>query len=290
MKVTNIKKWIIEFGTQEQGERVIEINTIYNENCLETLSKMDDMQGFDVVITSPPYNTNVKANGKRNTQNVNVKEGQYTYARYDGYDDSISNEEYCKFISDLFSLLKKKMKKNGCILWNASYGNENADALFLALTAIINHGFSIADVICWKKTNALPNTSSSNKATRICEFVYVICRKNEIITFNSNKKESSQRATGQKMYTPFYNFIEAKNNDGSNPYNKATYSTDFVKSLINLYVKQGGVVYDPFMGTGTTAVACCNYGIDFIGSELSENQTKYALGRIKEARMQLSLF
>ena len=42
----------------------MEINTIYNENCLETLSKMDDMQGFDVVITSPPYNTNVKANGE----------------------------------------------------------------------------------------------------------------------------------------------------------------------------------------------------------------------------------
>lgn len=218
----------------------MEINKIYNENCLETLKKMDDMQGFDVVITSPPYNTNVKANGKRNTQNVNVKEGQYTYARYDGYDDSISNEEYCKFISDLFFLLNKKMKKNGCILWNASYGNDNANAMFLALNRIIQTGFTIADVIIWKKKSALPDNQSPNKATRICEFVYVIVRSNEYKTFGTNKKVSSVRPNGQKMYSPFFNFIEAKNNDGSNPYNKATYSTDFVKNLINLYVKRGG--------------------------------------------------
>ena len=40
------------------------------------------------------------------------------------------------------------------------------------------------------------------------------------------------------------------------------------------------VVYDPFMGSGTTAVACKKYGVDFIGSEISEDQVKFALDRI----------
>lgn len=45
----------------------MEINKIYNEDCLRTLDRMDDRNGFDFIITSPPYNTNVKANAKRNT-------------------------------------------------------------------------------------------------------------------------------------------------------------------------------------------------------------------------------
>lgn len=267
----------------------MEINQIYNENCITTLERMEDGNGFDFIITSPPYNTNVKANVKKNTLSIKVKQGQYTYARYDVYDDSRTNKEYCDFIEALFKLIKIKMRTDGCVLWNASYGNENADALFLSLTTIINQGFSIADVLSWKKTNALPNTSSSNKATRICEFVYVICRKEEIKTFKSNKKVSSQRDSGQMMYKPFTNFIEAKNNDGSNPYNKATFSIEFVQKLIQLYVREG-IVYDPFMGTGTTAVACKKMGIDYIGSELSQNQVQFAVKRIKEECCQLSLF
>lgn len=219
----------------------MEINSIYNENCISTLERMENNNGFDFIITSPPYNTNVKANAKNNTLTINVKENQYTYARYDGYDDSRTNEEYCDFIANLFKQIKLKMRPNGCVLWNASYGNENADALFLSLTTIINQGFSIADVLSWKKTNAMPNTSSSNKATRICEFVYVICRKEEIKTFKANKKESSRRESGQMMYKPFVNFIEARNNDGSNPYNKATFSIEFVQKLIEIYV--GGVLF-----------------------------------------------
>lgn len=85
------------------------------------------------------------------------------------------------------------------------------------------------------------------------------------------------------------NFVEAKNNDGSNPYNKATFSIEFVQKLINLYVG-GGIVYDPFMGTGTTAVACKKMGIDYIGSELSSNQVQYAEKRISDECSQLTLF
>lgn len=268
----------------------MDIDTIYNEDCLATLERMEDGNGFDFIITSPPYNTNVKANANRNVLTAKVNEKYYTYARYDGYDDSRTNEEYCEFIGNLFNKIDQKMKPNGCVLWNASYGNENADALFLSLVTIINNGFSIADVISWKKSCAMPNTSSSNKATRICEFVFVICRNDELKTFRSNKKESGRRPDGQMMYRPFTNFIEAKNNDGSNPYNKATFSIEFVQKLLNLYVCGGGIVYDPFMGTGTTAVACKKMGINYIGSELSQNQVQYALNRIKEECSQLSLF
>lgn len=268
---------------------MIELNRIYNENCLETMERMDEGL-VDVVLTSPPYNTAVKANSRVNTLTVKEKKYGYTYARYDGYDDSISNEQYCDFISQLFRKFGRILKSNGVILWNASYGNNNADALFKALNTIIDEGFSIADVICWKKKNALPNVVSKNKATRICEFVFVICRKDEFMSFQCNKDRIGFRTDGQAMYKHFFNFIEAKNNDGHNKLNKAAFSSEFVTKLLNIYAKENAIIYDPFMGTGTTAVACSKLGFDFIGSELSENQCRYANERIEKENLQCSIF
>lgn len=101
-------------------------------------------------------------------------------------------------------------------------------------------------------------------------------------TFNCNKKVTSYRKTGQAAYENVYNFIEAKNNDGSCPYNKATYSSDLCEQLLKLYAPQNAVVYDPFMGSGTTAVACKKLGLNYIGSEISQNQCEWAEKRISE--------
>lgn len=50
-----------------------------------------------------------------------------------------------------------------------------------------------------------------------------------------------------------------------------------------IYISKGNaVVYDPFLGSGTTAIACKNMGIDFIGSEISENQVKWANERLSK--------
>ena len=140
----------------------------------------------------------------------------------------------------------------------------------------------VADVITWKKKSALPQNISPNKLTRICEYVFVFCRKNEYGTYFANKQVTSIRDTGQKMYEVVYNFISAPNNDGSCDLNKATYSTELCEKLLNIYAKKNSIVLDPFMGTGTTAVACKSLGHSYIGSELSENQCKYALERLGE--------
>ena len=55
-------------------------------------------------------------------------------------------------------------------------------------------------------------------------------------------------------------------------------------------LRRGGVIYDPFMGTGTTAVACKEMGMNYIGSEISENQVKWAENRLSKTYQQPSLF
>ena len=154
--------------------------------------------------------------------------------------------------------------------------------MFKAINTIITKTpFTIADVIVWKKKSAMPNNCSPNKLTRIVEYIFVFCRKGEEKTFNSNKKIVSVRNNGQNMYENIYNFIEAKNNDGSCKLNKATYSSDLCKKLLSIYAKEDSIIYDPFMGTGTTSVACKEMNLECIGSELSKDQVNFSINRIK---------
>jgi site-specific DNA-methyltransferase (adenine-specific) len=174
------------------------------------------------------------------------------------------------------------LKENGVVLYNVSYSAENnPNIMWLLISEIINKtDFMVADCIIWKKNSALPNNVSPNKLTRITEFVFVFCRKKEYLTFSTNKKVKSQSKTGQRYYENIFNFIEAKNNDGSNNLNKATFSTEFCEKLIDIYLKKGDLVYDSFMGTGTTANACKIKGLNYIGSELSPAQVEYSKNRI----------
>ena len=110
------------------------------------------------------------------------------------------------------------------------------------------------------------------------------------MTFNTNKKVIKKRETGQDIYENVFNFIQAPNNDESTDLNKATFSTEFVQKLINIYVKPHSIVLDCFMGTGTTAIGCINSNVNFIGFELSQAQCEYADKRIKTRLKQMSLF
>lgn len=123
---------------------------------------------------------------------------------------------------------------------------------------------------------------SHNRITRICEFIFVFCRKKELKTFVMNKNILSVRPNGIKQYTNYYNFIESKNNDGSCKLNKATFSSELVENLIHMYVKENSIVYDPFMGTGTTAIGCLKCNCNYIGSELSKEQCEYAEDRVNK--------
>lgn len=106
-----------------------------------------------------------------------------------------------------------------------------------------------------------------------------------------NKETSSKREdNGQTMYKNVFNFIEAPNNDGSNALNKATFSTAFVRKLLNMYAKPNSLVYDCFMGTGTTAIACIREKHRFVGSEISTKQWDFANERINKELQQLTLF
>ena len=263
------------------------LNQIYNEDCIETMKNMERNGVFcDVVLTSPPYNTGkaVKSNPD-NMRNCDV--------RYDVFVENKTDEEYIAWTLDLFANIDKILSPNGVVLYNLSYssnrtsnakGDQVTDLMWRVVAAICEKtGFTVADRIVWKKKSAIPNNRSANKLTRICEDIFVFCRKTEYLSFRANKQVvsiSGGKRAGQKNYEVIFNFVEAKNNDGSCPWNKATFSSELCEKLLSIYAEEGTVVYDPFMGSGTTALACKNMGLSYIGSEISEKQCEWAEKRI----------
>jgi len=249
------------------------MNKIFNESCLDTMKR--DIK-VNCVLTSPPYNI-IRPNS--------------TDRGYDMYKDDLTNEEYINWTLDIFKGFDKILEKDGCVIYNMSYGTENTILMSLVIADLIRYSnFTLADIIVWKKKSATPNNVSHNKLTRIVEYIYIFCRKTESETFKCNKKSTSVRETGQLIYENIFNFITAKNNDESTDLNKATFSTEFVRKLLNLYTKQNDIVYDPFMGTGTTAKGCLIDKRQYIGSEISLDQVKHAEKRLEVYKNQITLF
>lgn len=242
---------------------------IYNQSCLETMKELPE-KSIDLVLTSPPYNISTKRNpGKSGTR------------IYDLYDDSKTEEEYLSFTTEVFKGFEKVLVDNGVVLYNFGYAVENPTLPYLIISEIYNNTeFCVVDTIMWEKVCAIPHPASYNRLHRLWEFVFVLTRKSDTKTFNCYKPVTKVSKKGQKYYKVVNNIIKAKHNDGKCDLNKATFSTDFCVELFDIYATTGYIVYDPFMGTGTTGVACKMKGYNFIGSELSAMQCDYAENRI----------
>ena len=267
--------------------------TLYCGDCLDVMSSMDE-NFVDIVITSPPYGT-----CRSETFSKDSSQKRKYNMRYDEFVEDRNPEEYCQWSVDVFNAIDLVLKKNRIVLYNFGLGNDghteytSYDWFNTVKSVIDGTPFTVADVLVWKKRSALPNNTSPNKSTRICEPVIVFCRKDELMSFPSNKKIVNQFATGQNLYSPFYNIFEARNNDGSCELNKATFSTQFVDRLIDLYVpdeqRNGWTVLDPFSGTGTTGISAIAHGMRYVGIELSKAQCEYAVSRLSSG-IQMELF
>jgi DNA modification methylase len=113
---------------------MIELNRIYNEDCLLTMKKLDSK--VNAVITSPPYNTGVRVEYWSNK----IVNGVRVYSqekRYDTYLDNKSSLQYIDWTIELFEGYDSVLEKEGCVLYNISYGNESAETMWLLIAEII---------------------------------------------------------------------------------------------------------------------------------------------------------
>lgn len=131
------------------------------------------------------------------------------------------------------------------------------------------NGFFIKDLIRWEKTNPMPRNVNS-RYVGDCEMAIWAVKGNKGRTFNKPEDRPYLR--------PVYKTgIVLGKNKRIHPTQK---SLELFEEIIKVHSKEGDLIFDPFCGSGTTAVACKNTNRNFIGSEIDENFFLKAIKRL----------
>jgi site-specific DNA-methyltransferase (adenine-specific) len=256
----------------------MEINKIYNENCLETMARMPD-NFVDLTITSPPYD---------NLRN------------YNGYNfnfESVAKELY------------RITKDGGVVVWivsDATINGSETGTSFKQALFFKECGFNLHDTMIWYKPNAMPNISKkrytssfeymfifSKGQPKVCNRITENCKyAGKTIQTHTTNKESmmnykNRKETKEKK--PLQNIWKIKVY-GKNYGHPAIFPEKLVSDHIYSWSNEGDLIYDCFMGSGTTAKSSIIYKRNFIGSEISKEYCDIANKRIQPYINQQTLF
>ena len=239
----------------------METNIIYNEDCLETLARMED-NSIDLIVTSPPYNKNFYATSKKDGNWHNV-------INYENYNDSIEPKEYENWQRKIISECLRVLKPSGSLFYN------HKDILVgggIVCPSYV-YDFNVHQQIIWDRSNS--PMIGERYFLPITEYIYWIVKDKKQFFFDKSK--SAFKSTIWRM------------NVDKNPH-PAPFPYIMAANIINCCSKEGDIVYDPFMGSGTTALASVKLGRHYIGSEISENYISMANEKIRIEQSQLTLF
>jgi DNA modification methylase len=222
----------------------MEINKIYNENCLDTMARMED-NFIDLTVTSPPY------------------DDLRTYNGYSFDFENIAKELY------------RTTKKGGVVVWVIADGTKNGSesgTSFRQALFFMECGFKLHDTMIYKKKRIVPLTHKRYEQGFEYMFVFV---KGKLKTFNPIKipckyagtetwgkptfhktNSSGLVSVDKKIINDFkqkenvWEYLNAKDKVFKHP---APFPEDLAKDHIISWSNKGDIVYDCFGGSGTTA-------------------------------------
>lgn len=239
-------------------------------DCLDLMKTLPD-QAIDLTVTSPPYD--------------NLR-------RYNGYSFDFEN-----IARQLFRITKD----GGLLVWNvadATINGSETGTSFKQALFFKECGFNLHDTMIWAKTNPVP--TQHTRYQNAFEYMFVFS-KGKPKTFNPLKEKSklfgktrakhrSVRAAHEDNTEGDYSYKEEKlrNNYWLLPVGGASknirHPAPFPEALARDHVLSwstpGDVVFDPFMGSGTTGVAALRIGRNFKGCEISSEYFAIAWDRI----------
>jgi len=229
----------------------MEINKIYNENCLDTMSRMAD-KSIDLVIADPPYEiVSGGGGGCFGVEQRDYHKGVKSLS--DGFENKILDE--CKRVLKIFNcyFFCSKDQVLQILLW----AKENS----------MN-----TDILCYHKLNPIPTTN--NKYLSDTEYIIFMREQGAYL--------GGDYASKKKYFL--------QNNSKSEFEHPTVKPLNIIRTLITNSSKEDGIVYDPFMGSGTTAIAAITEKRNYIGSEISKEYFKVLTERINNKLAQQSLF
>lgn len=237
---------------------MLELNKIYNIDCLDGLKLLDD-ESIDLIITSPPYNLG----GKFHT-------GNDYWESYNNYNDDMPEELYQEWQIKVLNECYRVLKKDGSMFYNHKPRIKNGITIH-PLQFVLKSNFILKQEIVWK------NRSQNFDKIRfypMSERIYWLV------------KDSKTKLFNEIGYSDVWEDVKNKKR---HYIHKATFPLELPENIIKCF-KNSVIVLDIFMGIGTTALASINQKKKFIGFEISEEYCNIANKRIKDLEKQTDIF
>lgn len=258
----------IEALNNEQNKKILYnmdlpkkyLNKIICGDSLEVMRKMPD-KCINLVVTSPPYNLkNSTGNGMKCGNH-----GKWANAAllngYENYNDNMPHEEYVSWQRDCLTEMMRLLTDDGAIFYNHKWRVQGG---LLQDRNDIVADFPVRQIIIWRRKGGINFNPGYFLPTY--EVIYLIAKKGFKLAAKANALGDVWEFT-QEM--------------------KNAHPAPFPLALIDRIISSTNakIILDPFMGSGTTALAAQNLGREFVGIDISKEYCALAEERLAESNI-----
>lgn len=216
-------------------------------DCLEIMKDIPD-NSIDLIVTDPPYLIKYKTNRRKNKSHDFCSE--------------ILNDDNYELIEKFFKESFRVLKKN-----SAMYCFCSSKTIDYFMKQVFSNGFTIKNQIIWVKNN----WSAGDLKAQFGQQYEII------LLLNKGRKKFNGKRLSDVWVFPKVS--------GKNQFHQNQKPLELIEQCIEKHSKINDLVLDPFMGSGTTGVACKELHRNFIGIELEEKYFEIAKKRIEETKI-----
>lgn len=219
----------------------MQLNQVYQESCLTGMKKIPN-ECIDLIFTDPPYY-------QYKAKNLNFKNAKTIVKEFE-FDDFKNETEYLKFIEDVLKECYRvsKVGASGYVWCNTTFVSD-------ICRIVERQGFKLRKTIHWHKTNPFPAIHTRKMFANSMEIM---------LHFSKGVPKTWNHKSTNEMH----NFIENSICGGKERKKHATQKPLKVCiPYVEISSNKGDTILDPFMGSGTTAMACLKTNRNYIGYE-----------------------
>ncbi len=235
------------------------LNKIHCGDCIEVMNQMP-AESVGLVVTSPPYNLRNSTGGGMRNGNGGKWENAALLKGYETHQDQMPHAEYVAWQRECLTAMMRILRNDGAIFYNHK---PRVQAALLQDRYDILEGFPVRQCIIWQRSGGINFNPGYFLPTY--EVVYLICKPDFKLAPKAN-------AIGDVWNIP---------QENNNPH-PAPFPVELAQRCIAATTAE--VILDPFIGSGTTAIAAAALKRDWIGIDISPEYCKLAGERITDAK------
>lgn len=232
---------------------------VHQSDCVTFMNEKIPAGSISCIVTSPPYNLK---NSTGNGMKAGTKTGKWAnnplQNGYHGHSDDMPHDKYVAWQRECLTAMMRVLKDDGVIFYNHKW---RVQAGLLQDRHDIVEGFPVRQIIIWKRAGGINFNAGYFLPT--FEVIYMICKPN------------FKLAEGANRMTDVWEIAQVKNNE-----HPAPFPLELASRCIE--ASPGGVILDPFMGSGTTAISAIGHNREWIGIELSKEYCTLANAKISQ--------